>query len=395
MAETANARITTTDTNLEDGEDKKLFDDLSFSTVIASALAAITSFLLQSQIGLTGSLIGVGVAAAASALASQVYKSVLSASASKIKDNLTSDSTGQDNMKSGKTRIAGAGMTHVRQKPIPSWQKDDADKTTVTDGTHDLSSTRIAPDTIRGAVAKRKSDTMKRRAAIFTAVVAIIAVLIYAAVVTFATQGKGIGSTPTITESSPSEEPSTQGTTNGTGQTHGTGTTGGQGNNAPNANQGTDGGTATDTGSSTTGSSTTGSTGETGDTAPAPTTPTSTTGNTGSTGTGNAGASGSTTGTGTSDTNSNSNSGSGTNHNGTGNSNGSGKGSTNWGENPGSTGSGGQGSSDTGSGSKNGSAGSAGGSGSGSDTTTDAGNSNSSNSSKARPSSTINVNSPH
>ena len=39
MAETANARITTTDTNLEDGEDKKLFDDLSFSTVIASALA--------------------------------------------------------------------------------------------------------------------------------------------------------------------------------------------------------------------------------------------------------------------------------------------------------------------------------------------------------------------
>lgn len=385
MAETANARITTTDTNLEDGEDKKLFDDLSFSTVIASALAAITSFLLQSQIGLTGSLIGVGVAAAASALASQVYKSVLSASASKIKDNLTSDSTGQDNMKSGKTRIAGAGMTHVRQKPIPSWQKDDADKTTVTDGTHDLTSTRIAPDTIRGAVAKRKSDTMKRRAAIFTAVVAIIAVLIYAAVVTFATQGKGIGSTPTITESSPSEEPSTQGTTNGTGQTHGTGTTGGQGNNAPNANQGTDGGTATDTGS----------TGETGDTAPAPTTPTSTTGNTGSTGTGNAGASGSTTGTGTSDTNSNSNSGSGTNHNGTGNSNGSGKGSTNWGENPGSTGSGGQGSSDTGSGSKNGSAGSAGGNDGGSGTSTDAGNSNSSNGSKARPSSTISANSPH
>ena len=390
MAETANARITTTDTNLEDGEDKKLFDDLSFSTVIASALAAITSFLLQSQIGLTGSLIGVGVAAAASALASQVYKSVLSASASKIKDNLTSDSTGQDNMKSGKTRIAGAGMTYVRQKPIPSWQKDDADKTTVTDRTYDLSSTRIAPDTIRGAVAKRKSDTMKRRAAIFTAVVAIIAVLIYAAVVTFATQGKGIGSTPTITESSPSEEPSTQDTTNGTGQTHGTGTTGGQGNNAPNANQGTDGGTAIDTGSSTTGS-----TGETGDTAPAPTTPTSTTGNTGSTGTGNAGTSGSTTGTGTSDTNSNSNSGSGTNHNGTGNSNGSGKGSTNWGENPGSTGSGGQGSSDTSSGSKNGSAGSAGGSGSGSDTTTDAGNSNSSNGSKARPSSTISANSPH
>lgn len=383
MAETANAHITTTDANPEDGEDEKLFDDLSFSTVIASALAAITSFLLQSQIGLTGSLIGVGVAAAASALASQIYKSVLSASANKIKDNLASDSADQGDVKPGKTRVTAAGMTHVRQKPIPSWQEDDADKTAVTDGTHDLTGTRIAPDTIRGAVAKRRSDTMKRRAAIFTAVVAIVAVLIYAAVVTLATEGKGIGSTPTITESSPNEGSSTPGMTNGTGQTHGTGTTSGQGNNAPNANQGTDGGTTTDTGSGTTGS-----TGETGDTNPTPTTPTSTTGDTGSTSTGNAGTSGNTTGTGTSDTNSSSNSGSGTN--GTSNSSGSGTASPDWGESPGSTGSGGPGSSGTGSGSKNGSSGST----SGSGTSTDTGSANPSGSSpKVRPSGASSANS--
>ena len=185
------------------------------------------------------------MAAAASALASQIYKSVLSASASKIKDNLASDSADQGDVKPGKTRVTAAGMTHVRQKPIPSWQEDDADKTAVTDGTHDLTGTRIAPDTIRGAVAKRRSDTMKRRAAIFTAVVAIVAVLIYAAVVTLATEGKGIGSTPTITESSPNEGSSTPGMTGGTEQAPGTGTTSGQGNNAPNANQGTDGGTTT------------------------------------------------------------------------------------------------------------------------------------------------------
>lgn len=380
MAETANAHITTTDANPEDGEDKKLFDDLSFSTVIASALAAITSFLLQSQIGLTGSLIGVGVAAAASALASQIYKSVLSASANKIKDNLASDSADQGDVKPGKTRVTAAGMTHVRQKPIPSWQEDDADKTAVTDGTHDLTGTRIAPDTIRGAVAKRRSDTMKRRAAIFTAVVAIVAVLIYAAVVTLATEGKGIGSTPTITESSPNEGSSTPGMTGGTEQAPSTGTTSGQGNNAPNANQGTDGGTATDKGSSTTGS-----TGETGDTAPAPTTPTSTTGDTGSTSTG---TSGNTTGTGTSDTNSSSNSGSGTN--GTSNSSGSGTASPDWGESPGSTGSGGPGSSGTGSGSKNGSSGST----SGSGTSTDTGSANPSGSSpKVRPSGASSANS--
>lgn len=380
MAETANAHITTTDANPEDGEDKKLFDDLSFSTVIASALAAITSFLLQSQIGLTGSLIGVGVAAAASALASQIYKSVLSASANKIKDNLASDSADQGDVKPGKTRVTAAGMTHVRQKPIPSWQEDDADKTAVTDGTHDLTGTRIAPDTIRGAVAKRRSDTMKRRAAIFTAVVAIVAVLIYAAVVTLATEGKGIGSTPTITESSPNEGSSTPGMTGGTEQAPSTGTTSGQGNNAPNANQGTDGGTTTDTGSGTTGS-----TGETGDTNPTPTTPTSTTGDTGSTSTG---TSGNTTGTGTSDTNSSSNSGSGTN--GTSNSSGSGTASPDWGESPGSTGSGGPGSSGTGSGSKNGSSGST----SGSGTSTDTGSANPSGSSpKVRPSGASSANS--
>ena len=94
------------------------------------------------------------MAAAASALASQIYKSVLSASANKIKDNLASDSADQGDVKPGKTRVTAAGMTHVRQKPIPSWQEDDADKTAVTDGTHDLTGTRIAmtfvPENLRG-----------------------------------------------------------------------------------------------------------------------------------------------------------------------------------------------------------------------------------------------------
>ena len=39
----------------------RLFDDLSIAQVAAGALAAVTSMLLASQIGIYGSVIGVGV----------------------------------------------------------------------------------------------------------------------------------------------------------------------------------------------------------------------------------------------------------------------------------------------------------------------------------------------
>ena len=44
------------------GSLRTLFDDLSLPQVAAGALAAVTSMLLASQIGIYGSVIGVGVA---------------------------------------------------------------------------------------------------------------------------------------------------------------------------------------------------------------------------------------------------------------------------------------------------------------------------------------------
>ena len=59
-----------------DGKTKTggLFDDLSFAQVIAGALAAVTSMLLLAspQIGIYGSVIGVGVGSVVSAVASQL-----------------------------------------------------------------------------------------------------------------------------------------------------------------------------------------------------------------------------------------------------------------------------------------------------------------------------------
>lgn len=65
---------------------RNLFDDLSLAQVGAGALAAVTSMLLSSQIGIAGSVIGAAVGSVVSAVSSQVYKKVLAASADKIKD---------------------------------------------------------------------------------------------------------------------------------------------------------------------------------------------------------------------------------------------------------------------------------------------------------------------
>ena len=64
----------------------RLFDDLSVAQVVAGALAAVTSMLLASQIGIYGSVIGVGVGSVVSAVASQLYKKFFTASAEKLRE---------------------------------------------------------------------------------------------------------------------------------------------------------------------------------------------------------------------------------------------------------------------------------------------------------------------
>ena len=64
----------------------RLFDDLSIAQVVAGALAAVTSMLLASQIGIYGSVIGVGVGSVVSAVASQLYKKFFTASAEKLRE---------------------------------------------------------------------------------------------------------------------------------------------------------------------------------------------------------------------------------------------------------------------------------------------------------------------
>lgn len=174
---------------------KGVLSEFSGSAVIASALAAVTSFALQSKIGLAGSIIGVGVAAAATTIASQVYKGMLNASAQKLKD--LSDQAPATDDAYGVTRDlrASSGTTQAWATPVSL--DDAASEAGVAD-----SGTPIAPQSVRDAAQSRKGALMRKRMAIVMVVAAVAAVLVYALIVNLATAGQGIGSTEPIVATS-------------------------------------------------------------------------------------------------------------------------------------------------------------------------------------------------
>lgn len=217
-----------------------LFDDFSLSTVIASGLAAGTSFALSSQIGLAGSLIGVVIGGLASAAASQIYKSILKASAEKLSSNdgetgsvtIDGQAPHDDN---DATRVVDSARIADKTRALGNSHDDVLKRgASVADATipsqpHAASvsgnshvkeyaetGTPIAPVAIRAAAHRRERDVIRRRATIFMAAASIIAVLVFALVVSIATKGEGIGSSTTILV----EAPQTTQAATGTATTH-------------------------------------------------------------------------------------------------------------------------------------------------------------------------------
>lgn len=240
----------------DEPQKRGVLSEFSGSAVIASALAAVTSFALQSKIGLAGSIIGVGVAAAATTIASQVYKGMLSASAQKLKD--LSDQAPTTNGAYGATRNlrASSGTTQAWAKPVSL--DDAASEAGVAD-----SGTPIAPQSVRDAAQSRKGALVRKRMAIVMAVAAVAAVLVYALIVNLATSGQGIGSTePIVATSSQSQDdqrPQDAGAAKGKGtqsqQTKGTADGSKQDGKSSGTTSGTTDGTKDSSGTTTDGTS--------------------------------------------------------------------------------------------------------------------------------------------
>ena len=107
-----------------------LLEGLSVPQVAAGALAAVTSMLLSSKIGIAGSVIGVAVGSVVSTLSSQIYKQFLQASADKLRElspvgdaagdgaemaNGAGVSAGQASM-AGATRVMDPAATRVMSR---------------------------------------------------------------------------------------------------------------------------------------------------------------------------------------------------------------------------------------------------------------------------------------
>ncbi|WP_139652342.1 hypothetical protein [Raoultibacter phocaeensis] len=194
-----------------------LFDDLSATQVIAGALAAVTSMLLASQIGIAGSVIGVGVGSIVSAVASQLYKKFLAASADKLKDLHPTE------ILAGGAQVESGSGVHVGDASRPLA----AEKTAVLNpvarrasNTPSIDDAALADDATVLKVQSLRTNKRKlqRRVAAVAVASALVAVALTAFFVNFVTDGEGFGekvSTLPYVQSQPTDEGAQQGNDSG------------------------------------------------------------------------------------------------------------------------------------------------------------------------------------
>lgn len=275
-----------------------LFDDLSMAQVIAGALAAATVFLLSSVIGVAGSLIGAAIGSVISAVSSQVYKKALSASADKLRDaSSTTLLSGSDDISgeaaAGKKAQVDEGGGQSLTSPMETSAISDATRVMNANDIRYASSYNQGEDpALKRAHARRgRKAKVQRQVLIVSVVSSLVAIVICACVITFATQGEGIGTKtdpilPSITSQSHSSHSSsaadssdqeTEGsastsdsssdnatssndeTTQGSGSTNNQGSTGDSNTTGGSNNSGTSGGSDTTDGSGSGSESGTGS----------------------------------------------------------------------------------------------------------------------------------------
>lgn len=207
---------------------RELFDDLSIAQVIAGALAAATVFLFSSSLGVAGSLIGAAVGSIVSAVSSQVYKKVLSASADKIRDaspttgfDLTRDASFSSSASSdgevtvqvsasdqatrgiheGETEVLDASDDPQKTQLLGSDTAVAADVSSAATRAMNANDVRYASQgvqdedpALRRAHARRsRKAKVQRQVLIVSVVSALITIVIAAVVISLATAGEGIG----------------------------------------------------------------------------------------------------------------------------------------------------------------------------------------------------------
>ena len=163
---------------------KGLFDGISVAQVIAASAAAATSMLLASRIGIAGSVIGAAVSSMVTVICSQLYRNALDASARKLKAKQMSHACEQDALRSY-ARAEGPSATDEATAGAPR--------------------IRIAPTKLQARAAAERSAS-KRKVAVVSALIAIVAVAASAGIIMLTTSGQGLGTkAPNVFGSRPAD----------------------------------------------------------------------------------------------------------------------------------------------------------------------------------------------
>ena len=215
----------------------RLFDDLSVAQVVAGALAAVTSMLLASQIGIYGSVIGVGVGSVVSAVASQLYKKFFTASAEKLRElkpgetgyvppakGASDDAGAEGPDPSGRTAARHAAGSAGRTATLPQSEKTarlspqdsigsrEAARRSRTPRADDAG-LRDDPTVQRARERREHKKKLQRRVVAVSIASAIVAVALSALVIDLVTTGQGVGAKtqPLIPSSSQAQKSDSSG----------------------------------------------------------------------------------------------------------------------------------------------------------------------------------------
>lgn len=181
---------------------RHLFEDVSAVQVIATALAAVTSMLLSSYIGIAGSIIGVAVASVVSTLAASLYKRFLADSAEKIKELpvVSKTSVALSNVlplhdEEGESEAGKAAADGASEEPPTA---DSPEESNGADGASPAAAAvdGEAVEEARALAALRHQRRLVRGLVAVCIVSALLAVAASAAVVYLATMGDGLGEKP-------------------------------------------------------------------------------------------------------------------------------------------------------------------------------------------------------
>ena len=178
------------DTTAFEKKKPSILEELSFSQLAAGALAAVTSLLLSSRIGVAGSVIGAAVGYVVTAVSGVVFKRVISASAEKVKQSAdkikAASATGATALSPALQRrdTATAGTT----QPMPAAHAAASSRTG-----------RVAPEALREKAAQERSDersAVQKKIVIASIAAGLVAVAVIAGAVMLFTNGSGLGPKP-------------------------------------------------------------------------------------------------------------------------------------------------------------------------------------------------------